>query len=216
MQPNVLSPLCNNNWDIAFMKNRKMGWLGSTAQRGFTFIELVVVIAVIALLAGVLIPNVTSVTKDAKASKILQLYDSMRTACERYYIDMGSLPIEYSGSSYNSASYHLLSLTQSSSNWKGPYIDHPLSTGDNPFDSTVYLYNSIGSHASNGFDLNGDGTDDATGTGNYLVLWGIPSDTAQFVDSALDKGNLGSDWKSSGRVEYVSSEKKLAILILDA
>jgi general secretion pathway protein G len=198
------------------MKNLKTGAIQCPVQKGFTFIELVVVIAVIALLAGVLIPNVTSVTKDAKASKILQLYDSLRTACERYYIDMGSTPREYSGSSYNSATYHQLSLAQTNADWKGPYIDHPLSTGDNPFSTTVYLYNAIGSHSSNGFDLNGDGTDDATGSGNYLVLWGIPSDTAQFVDTALDKGNLGSDWKTSGRVEYVSSEKKLAILIIDA
>ncbi len=190
--------------------------LGRSLQQGFTFIELVVVIAVIALLAGVLIPNVTSVTKDAKSSKILQLYDALRTACERYYIDVGSVPLEYSGSSYNSATYHQLSLTQTTSGWKGPYIDHPLSTGDNPFNSTVYLYNSIGSYAGSGFDLNGDGTDDATGTGNYLVMWGVDADTAQYVDSSLDKGNLGADWKTSGRVEYNASSKILSILILDA
>ncbi len=198
------------------MKKISAGGFRGSLQQGFTFIELVVVIAVIALLAGVLIPNVTSVTKDAKSSKILQLYDSLRTACERYYIDVGSVPLEYTGSSYNSATYHKLSLTQTTTGWKGPYIDHPLSSGDNPFNTTIHLYSTIGSYAGNGFDLNGDGTDDATGTGNYLVLWGVDEDTAQYVDSALDKGNLGSDWKTSGRVEYTSSSKVLAILILDA
>ncbi|GEM_PF-1151752 len=198
------------------MKQSHLGCSISLVQRGFTFIELVVVIAVIALLAGVLIPNITSVTKDAKSSKILQLYDSLRTACERYYIDVGSLPREYTGSSYNSATYHKLSLKQSTTGWKGPYIDHPLSYGDNPFNTTVHLYSTIGSYAGSGFDLNGDGTDDATGTGNYLVLWGVDVDTAKYVDSSLDKGNLGSDWKTSGRVEYTESSKVLAILILDA
>lgn len=44
----------------------------NTKKRGFTIVELVIVIAVIAILASVLIPTFTNVVTKAKESKILQ------------------------------------------------------------------------------------------------------------------------------------------------
>lgn len=44
----------------------------NTKKRGFTIVELVIVIAVIAILASVLIPTFTKVVEAAKASKNLQ------------------------------------------------------------------------------------------------------------------------------------------------
>ena len=41
-------------------------------RKGFTIVELVIVIAVIAILAGVLIPTFAGITKKAKESKALQ------------------------------------------------------------------------------------------------------------------------------------------------
>lgn len=41
-------------------------------KKGFTIVELVIVIAVIAILAGVLIPTFAGITKKAKDSKALQ------------------------------------------------------------------------------------------------------------------------------------------------
>ena len=41
-------------------------------RKGFTIVELVIVIAVIAILAGVLIPTFAGITKKAKDSKALQ------------------------------------------------------------------------------------------------------------------------------------------------
>lgn len=44
----------------------------NTKKRGFTIVELVIVIAVIAILASVLIPTFSNVVKKAQESKILQ------------------------------------------------------------------------------------------------------------------------------------------------
>lgn len=50
-------------------------------RKGFTIVELVIVIAVIAILAGVLIPTFAGVTNKAKESKALQ---EVRTAYTVY------------------------------------------------------------------------------------------------------------------------------------
>ncbi len=49
-------------------------------KRGFTIIELVIVIAVIAILAAVLIPTFSGVVEKAKKSKALQEAQSLYTA----------------------------------------------------------------------------------------------------------------------------------------
>ncbi len=50
------------------------------AKKGFTIVELVIVIAVIAILAGVLIPTFASVVKKANESKDIQLVRNLNTA----------------------------------------------------------------------------------------------------------------------------------------
>ncbi len=56
-------------------------------KKGFTIVELVIVIAVIAILAGVLIPTFTSVSENAKKSAALQNATSAVTAITVYDID---------------------------------------------------------------------------------------------------------------------------------
>lgn len=66
----------------------------NTKKRGFTIVELVIVIAVIAILASVLIPTFTNVVKAANKSKALQ---EARNAYTDYLADFvvknnGALP----------------------------------------------------------------------------------------------------------------------------
>ena len=56
----------------------------NTKKRGFTIVELVVVIAVIAILASVLVPTFTSVVKKAKESAAMQ---NARSAWTDYLAD---------------------------------------------------------------------------------------------------------------------------------
>ena len=56
----------------------------NTKKRGFTIVELVVVIAVIAILASVLVPTFTSVVKKAKESAAMQ---NARSAWTAYLAD---------------------------------------------------------------------------------------------------------------------------------
>ena len=56
----------------------------NTKKRGFTIVELVIVIAVIAILAAVLIPTFSNVIKKANESKALQ---NARNTWTRYTVD---------------------------------------------------------------------------------------------------------------------------------
>ena len=56
----------------------------NTKKRGFTIVELVIVIAVIAILASVLIPTFSNVVTKAKESKALQ---EARNAWTAYLVD---------------------------------------------------------------------------------------------------------------------------------
>ncbi len=53
-----------------------------TDKKGFTIVELVIVIAVIAILAAVLIPNLSRMVKNAKESSDIQLIRNMNTAMQ--------------------------------------------------------------------------------------------------------------------------------------
>ena len=181
-------------------------------RHGFSLIEIIVAVSILVILAGIAIPVVSKQVDKAKAGKILSLVETLRSACERYRADTGDYATEYSEKSYTDDKYHRLALKQSLDGWDGPYIDHPLTRGDNPFDGTCYLYANLtgGSVKPNGFDLLGRGRVTHKGNGNFLGLSGITEEVAQRVDEALDRGVPG-DWKSTGRVEY--SGGKLAIYI---
>ena len=66
----------------------------NTKKRGFTIVELVIVIAVIAILASVLIPTFTNVVKAANKSKALQEARNAYTDYLAKYVteNNGSLP----------------------------------------------------------------------------------------------------------------------------
>jgi len=186
------------------IKETPMQGLGS--KKGFTLIEVIVAISILVILAGIAIPVVSKQIDKAKVSKILSLVETLRTACDTYHADTGLWSTEYSGAAYASSNFHTLSMEQASTGWDGPYIDHPLGTGDNPFGGNCYLYPNLtgGGIRPNGFDLLGTGTESHTGNGNFIGFGGISQDVAEGVDAAMDSGVAGS-WASTGRVEYAGT-----------
>jgi prepilin-type N-terminal cleavage/methylation domain-containing protein len=62
------------------------------SKRGFTLIELVVVISILAILSGVLVPRVTNHLKAARDARRLADIKAVRGAIEQYFADKGSYP----------------------------------------------------------------------------------------------------------------------------
>jgi len=63
-----------------------------SVQKGFTLIELMIVVAIIGILAALAIPAYTDYTIKAKVSEAASLSGAMKTAVEVYYSEEGSLP----------------------------------------------------------------------------------------------------------------------------
>jgi prepilin-type N-terminal cleavage/methylation domain-containing protein len=185
---------------------------------GFTLMEVVVVVAILALLAGVVVPVFSSVQQDGQASKILSVTDSLKKAVDKHFADTSRLATEYSptpGGAYTGAAQHQLSMTQSYANWRGPYLDHPLTRADNPFQDAVYVYQGLSlAQTGGGFNLTGGSSNTHTGNGQTLVFYGVSQAVAQRVDAALDK-NIPGTWSATGRVEY-SNNGILAIYLMSS
>jgi prepilin-type N-terminal cleavage/methylation domain-containing protein len=77
------------------------------AQEGFTLLEMMVVVAIIAILAGVLIPNFSRARSQAQTSACIGNEKIIATALELYFTDKQSYPasstIGGSGSTFMTA-----------------------------------------------------------------------------------------------------------------
>lgn len=65
---------------------------GLSNQQGFSFIELLVAVVVIGILASMMVPRVVGVMSDAKKKACQANYKSLESALERYYAKEGKYP----------------------------------------------------------------------------------------------------------------------------
>ena len=62
------------------------------AQKGFTLIEIMIVVAIIAILAAIAIPNFISYRKTSQMNACLANQEQIKTACEAYMIKNNAYP----------------------------------------------------------------------------------------------------------------------------
>lgn len=183
-------------------------------KRGFTLIELMVVIAIIALLATTLLPAITDIMDRANASKLVAVVDSLRSACDAHYMDTGYYAREFATPWNTGATYHRLAFDVGSQGWNGPYIKTPLSAGDNPWKDRILMYPRTSgwenSSGGNGFDLDGDGTEETANSsywygGNDVVFYAVRKTVAPMINTIVDGEREGSTWYARGKFEYRSN-----------
>ncbi len=61
-------------------------------EKGFTLIELIIVISLIGILVGLGIPNFKNATKRARESVLKENLFTLRKLIHQYYVDKGSYP----------------------------------------------------------------------------------------------------------------------------
>lgn len=96
--------------------------------RGFTLIELVVVILILTVLAAIVIPNVVGRTAEAKRDKAVSDIASIGAALQGFRADVGRFPTATEGLPA------LATAPANVKNWQGPYMAHiPTDPWDHPY-----------------------------------------------------------------------------------
>lgn len=138
-----------------------------TSVRAFTLIEILIVVAIIGLLAGVLVSNYDKIFDDAKikTTKIF-LKTNLRTSLERYKMDMGSYPNTSEG-----LAVLMTAPANAAENWHGPYFE--VDGGKLPVDPWLepYQYRFPGTKNKTKYDILSKGPDKTEGTEDDIGNW---------------------------------------------
>lgn len=137
-------------------------------ERGFTLIELMIVIIIIGLLAGLVGPRLFGKLTQAKQKAAKAQIELFGTALDAFRLDVGRYPTTDEG---------LKALREKPSGldaWKGPYLpkEIPMDPWGKP-----YLYKSPGEHGEYDLLTYGlDGVEGGEGENQDVVSW---KDTAK-------------------------------------
>lgn len=140
-------------------------------RSGFTLIEMLVVLVILGMLAGLVLPRMMGRTEDAKRQTAEVQIRSIENALALYYADNGTYPTT---EQTLKALVEKPSIEPAPSKWKGPYLEKGILPKD-PWERD-YIYLSPGVHLPE-FDLLSFGKD------------GVQGGDAEFAD--IENWNIG-------------------------
>jgi general secretion pathway protein G len=136
----------------------------SRGEGGFTLIEILVVITIIALIMSLVGPRVLNYLGESKVKAARIQIQSLGSALDLFNLDTGRYPTTGEG---------LTALVQSTGtipSWNGPYLKGGVVPND-PW-GKAYVYRSPGEHGP--YDImsyGSDGQEGGTGTAADIVSW---------------------------------------------
>jgi len=130
----------------------------SARERGFTLVELLLVLTILGILAAIVVPKFTGRTEQARITAARTQISTFQTALSTFELDNGYFPRTLQD---------LVVQPRDAQSWKGPYLQ-----GDVPMDpwQSPYVYITPGKHNKD-YDLLSIGPDRREGTEDDITNW---------------------------------------------
>ncbi len=125
---------------------------------GFTLIEILLVVVIIGILAGIALPKLSGHTRRAEITRARAEIENIGTALAQYEMDLGEFP----------RSLQELVTSPGSDRWNGPYLQKGLP--NDPW-KRPYVYVYPGQRNPRSYDLYSlgpDGVESADDIGNWI------------------------------------------------
>ncbi len=176
--------------------------------KGFTLVEMIGVLAVIAILAGMLIPKIFEAIRNSRVNATLEAYNTLKAAALDNYAKWGKFA-DTNGTLYTGTTFDKVLFAEGRLDALA-FDKIPLTTGANT--NTYLSVTSSSGNGSSGYDLDGDsGTGKETANAAYtveLVIGSVSGRDARDLSLRLDGPNLSAPDDTTadtkGRVEYTA------------
>lgn len=131
------------------------------SRKGFTLVELLVVVVVLAVLGAIVVPKFIGAGKSSKESALKSDLQILRNAIQAFYSDTGYYPAALNDLAANTAPTNGLDSTGASKSilaidWKGPYV---LSIPNDPVSSSAFTYSTTAPVGRVNSSASGNATD---------------------------------------------------------
>jgi general secretion pathway protein G len=134
-------------------------------NKGFTLVEMLLVVVVIGVLAAMVVPKFTNRSEQAKiGAAVADIEAGFASALDLYEVDNGVYPTTEQNLSALLAQPSLSPVPQK---WRGPYLKKKSII--DPWGNS-YIYRSPGTH-NNDYDLSSSGPDGIEGTSDDINNW---------------------------------------------